>query len=352
MTDRQTNVIASDMMHLAAQRSVPWEKLERSRIFISGGGGFLARYLIRSLMWQNDVHDRRIDILAVVRSRTRLYDVFPESIDRKEIEIIESDICLLDSNSLGDFDYIIHAASPASPRYYGVNPIATLSPNIIGTYKLLNLAHKCNALGFLYFSSAEVYGQSPHVPTSEYDYGIVDPLEVRSCYAESKRMAETMCVSWWHQHNVPVKIVRPFHTYGPGMQLDDGRVYSDFVSDILNNRDIELKSDGAATRAFCYLVDATAGFWIALLLGQPGVAYNVGSPQCEISIRELADLLVDLFPDRQLKVRHIERRDESDYLPSKVERTVPDITKMMGLGWKPKFGIKEGFRRTIESYMQ
>ena len=108
---------------------------------------------------------------------------------------------------------------------------------------------------FLFLSSGEVYGaiDSVHIPTGEKEYGFIDPTDVRSCYGESKRMGETMCISYFHQFNIPSKIVRPFHTYGPGMQLDDGRVFADFVSDIVNGKDIVMKSDGSAIRAFCIL---------------------------------------------------------------------------------------------------
>src|SRR4030095_11889515 len=117
-----------------------------------------------------------------------------------------------------------------------------------------------------------------------------------------RSLGETMCVSWQKQFNVPIKIVRPFHTYGPGMSLDDGRVYADFISDIVNKKNIEMKSDGLAMRAFCYLKDATEGFIRVLLDGNEGEAYNVGNPSCEISILNLAEKLVELFPERKLSV--------------------------------------------------
>ena len=120
----------------------------------------------------------------------------------------------------------------------------------------------------------------------------------RSCYAEGKRLGETMCASWWHQHRVAAMIARPFHTYGPGMRLDDGRVFADFVADVLARRPIRMASDGSARRAFCYVADAVAGFFAVLLMGEPGQAYNVGNERGETSIRDLAQLLVGMFPAR------------------------------------------------------
>jgi len=179
-------------------------------------------------------------------------------------------------------------------------------------------------------------------------HGNVSSISDRSCYDESKRMGETMCVSYHHQFNVPIKIVRPFHTYGPGMLLNDGRVFADFVSDIVNEKNIVMKSEGNAIRSFCYISDAIIGFFCVLLSGENGEAYNVGNPHGEISIKKLADTLVSLFPEKKLKVIEVKRSD--NYLKSPINRTCPDITKLQKLGWKPKIGIKQGFKKTIQSY--
>jgi len=246
--------------------------------------------------------------------------------------------------------FIIHAASQASPKYYGVDPVGTLSANVLGTMQLLELARKHPVISFLYFSSGEVYGETQCFPTKESDYGYVDPTAIRSCYAESKRMGENMCVSWHAQYQVPTKIVRPFHTYGPGMKLDDGRVYADFVRDIIENRPIVLKSSGDAIRAFCYLADATAGFFTVLLNGMNGMAYNVGNSQAEISIKNLAGLLVDLFPEKKLTVLTEIITNDNGYLQSPISRNCPDISRINALGWAPNTSLANGFKRTIESF--
>jgi len=224
-------------------------------------------------------------------------------------------------------------------------------PNVLGTYNLLELARKKKVTGFLFFSSGEVYGEiKGGAAIKESDSGIVPSLEVRSCYAEGKRMGEVMCISWFHQHGVPIKIVRPFHTYGPGMALDDGRVFADFVSDVVNNRDIIMKSDGSAIRAFCYLADATLGFLTVLLKGVSGEAYNVGNDVGKISILDLANLLVDLFPHKKIKVVKNVRNNSSQYIASKVTSNVPDITKIYDLQWNPVYSVKDGFVRTVSSF--
>jgi len=203
---------------------------------------------------------------------------------------------------------------------------------------------------FMYFSSSEVYGAVLNGDNiDESMYGVIDPTQVRSCYAESKRMGETMCVSFAHQYKVPVSIVRPFHTYGPGLSFDDGRVFADFVANIVKGEDIVMNSDGSAIRSFCYLADATIGFFTVLLKGENSMAYNVGNPGGAVSIKELADLLVNLYPQKKLKA--VFKKPESEtYLQSYFNRLCPVIEKIKLLGWQPVTTLHEGFKRTIDSY--
>jgi nucleoside-diphosphate-sugar epimerase len=246
-------------------------------------------------------------------------------------------------------DYIIHAASPASPKYYNIDPVGVIMPNVLGTKNTLELARKNNIEGYLYFSSGEVYGQlNDGEVINEDKYGYLDPTTVRACYGESKRMGENLCVSYGHQYNIPVKIVRPFHTYGPGMKLDDGRVFADFVKNIVNNEDIEMKSDGSATRAFCYLADATVGFFKILLEGKNNNAYTLANSNGVISIKDLATELVNMFPEKGLKAIFAEQN--KDYLQSPIKGNSVDTSKLESLDWKATTTIKDGFKKTIRSY--
>jgi nucleoside-diphosphate-sugar epimerase len=214
------------------------------------------------------------------------------------------------------------------------------------------LAIESKVEGFLYFSSSEVYGQIPNSenPISEEQFGYLNPAIVRSCYAESKRMGETICISYFHQFSVPVKIVRPFHTYGPGMDLNDGRVYADFVKNIVHNENIKLSSDGSAKRAFCYIKDATIGFFLVLLNGKPGECYNIGNQTQEYSIKNLAEIIVKLFPEKNLTVTTHSSID-SNYVASKVSRNCPNCDKAKTLSWEATTSVQEGFLRTINSYL-
>lgn len=348
-TTSRNIVIASDMEAITTQYGISWDSLQDKNVLITGASGFLAAYMVETLLYLNETKALNIKIFALVRSSERFKKRFAHAINRPDLFCIEQDISepfIFDLNP----NYIIHAASQASPKYYSTDPIGTLSANTIGTAALLKLAALNKSEGFLFFSSAEIYGHTEKVPTSEIDLGILNPLSVRSCYAESKRMGENMCVSWHHQAGVPATIVRPFHTYGPSMLLDDGRVYADFVENILNNRPIIIKGDGLAQRAFCYIADAVAGFWMVLLSGTHGQAYNIGNPSGETSIKELANSLTTLYPEKNIKVISNSRKQDSTYLESPITRSCPDISKANALGWNPKISIREGFKKTIESY--
>ena len=351
MSNLHHPIIEEDLRVITAA-DLPWEQFAGKTVLISGANGFLPAYMVETLLYLNKTKlSQPVKVIGLVRNRERAEARFAADCDTAEFQLLVQDVCT--TVTLEEpVDYVIHAASQASPKYYGTDPVGTMSANVLGTHNLLGLARAKQARGFLFFSSGEVYGQVDprQIPITETTYGYVDPTDVRSCYAESKRLGETMCVCWSHQYQVPVKIVRPFHTYGPGMRLDDGRVFADFVGDIVNHRDIVIKSDGSAVRAFCYLADAVRGFFTVLLAGQIGQAYNIGNAKAEVSVQELATILVGLFPEQRLQVINTTRAPEPGYLKSRIARNCPDISKARQLGWEPTVSVAEGFRRTIRSF--
>jgi UDP-glucuronate decarboxylase len=331
---------------------LPWEKLDGKSILITGANGFLPAYMVETLLYLNEkIFRKPAKIFALVRDKERALRRFENCGRATGLSFIVQDVCAPLSIE-GRIDFVIHAASQASPKYFGADPVGTLNANVLGTHHVLKLAHEKHVEGFLFFSSGEVYGQvaEQDIPVTETAYGYLDPTDIRSCYAESKRMGETMCVSWFRQFELPVKIVRPFHTYGPGMKLDDGRVFADFVADVVNRRDIVMKSEGAARRAFCYLADATGGFFTVLLKGEYGQPYNVGNPDAEVSIAELAGILTRIFPERKLEVIKKMGDRGVNYLESPISRNSPDITRAKSLGWMPHTSVSEGFQRTVRSF--
>ncbi len=343
-------IIAEDVDSILAA-PLPWDRLDGRTILVTGAAGFLGSYLTETLLRRNErAGNGASRVVGLVRDGRRAAQRFSHHRHRADLRWLVQDAAEPPPGDL-HADVIVHAASQASPRYYGLDPVGTMRPNVVGTDHLLRFAARCRAERFLFVSTSEVYGNVPpdRNPIREDEPGAVDPAAVRSCYAESKRAGETLCVAYRRQMGVPTVIVRPFHTYGPGLAPGDGRVFADFVECVVAGRDIVLTSDGRALRAFCYVSDAIRGILTALFQGGDGEPYNVGNEQSESSIRALAELLVGLFPDRRLKVVRQPVDEKSGYIPSAVARNCPDTSKLRALGWSPTIGLAEGFRRTVRS---
>lgn len=342
-------ILKSDMEDIYS-RNIDWNLLNGKTVMLTGAYGMLASYIVYFLMYLKRVKYVDVKLIAVVRNASKFNNKFSEFDFKDIVVVVEND--LTDEIQVEDVDYIIHAASFASPQYYSVCPVDVLLPNTIGTYNLLKLAVQKHVEGFLLFSSCDIYGTINQ--TGVYDeamMGSMDTLDIHNCYSESKRMAETMCESFYVQYNVPVKIARIAHTYAPTMDIEnDPRVFSSFVHNIVNNQDIVMKSDGTGKRTFCYITDAVAGYFKILFDGKPGEAYNVCNTEQYVSVRELAECLVSLYPEKKLKVVRKER-DKSEHYTENVlqigRETIPDNSKLKLLGWNAEVDIREGFDRVI-----
>ena len=344
----RNSIVESDLEYITNE-NLPWEKLKNKTILISGAAGFLPRYIVETFLYLNEIKQLNIKVIGLVRNLKKARQRFCYHKNNKNLQLISQDVCE-EIKINEDVDHIIHAASKATPKVFRADPVGTLSPNVIGTANLLKLAVEKKVKNFLFFSTTGVYGyvdQSLY-PLKEDCFGSLNPADIASCYIESKRMGENMCVAWMHQYDVPVKIVRPAITYGPGVDLNDGRSFSDFISNVTNNQDIVLFSEGKVIRNFCYLADTVLGFFIVMFKGKIGQAYNLATDQ-EISIVDLAETLAKkVFPERKLKV--VKKTDNSKkYLRVDFPRTTVDIKKLKALGWRINFPIEEGFKRTIKS---
>jgi UDP-glucuronate decarboxylase len=352
MLSESNPIIKEDLERIAAAQ-LPWESLRNKTVLVTGGGGFLAAYIIKSLLTVSRQRKLNINVICVSRSMQSVEARLSAYFGAPDFSVFKHDVSQPTPSDFPHANLIIHSASQASPKYYGVDPVGTLLANAAGTMYLLTHAVKTRAEKILFFSSGEVYGVpvDPIRQVSEQDFGYLDPMSVRSCYAESKRIGETMCAAWAQQHALHTSVVRPFHTYGPGMALDDGRVFADFVADVVAQRDIVLKSDGLAHRPFCYIADATVGFLTVLLNGDKAEAYNVANPSAEISIKDLATMIAGLFPERRISTRFELAASSDAYLKSTISRSCPSIEKIQNLGWTPSTGLDDGFRRTIRSFL-
>jgi nucleoside-diphosphate-sugar epimerase len=352
-----TKNILSEIVHRdlfqILKSNINWDRFKNKTVFISGGAGLLPSYLVQSLLHANCIHNLKLKVICMSRSSESLNKRLGYCLNDPYFKAIIHDVTRPIPVEVMPSDFVIHAASQASPKFYAIDPVGTLLTNTIGTQHLLEYAARSKAQRFMFFSSGEVYGAplNPMEPITETSYGYLDPMNVRSCYAESKRIGETMSIAWAKQHGLDTVVVRPFHTYGPGMALDDGRVFADFVADVVAKRDIVVKGDGSEKRCFCYLADATVGFLSVLLNGINSEAYNVANPACEISMKNLAELISNLFPNRNIKIRFEVSSAKKNYIKSPILKALPSIEKIKKLGWLPKTSLEEGFTKTIKSFI-
>lgn len=345
--DKINPILDADLKYIISA-DLPWGRFHNKTILVTGASGFLPAYMVETLLYLNEVRAISCKVIGLVRNLQKAKRRFRRYLERSDLVFILGDVSVKQIWS-ERFDYIIHAASQASPKYYGVDPVGTMSANLLGTIHLLNYAKDTGCDGFLFFSSGDVYGIPKNIPTKESDYGYIEINDVRSCYGESKRAAETLGVSYAKQYRVPFIAVRPSHTYGPGMALDDGRVFADFIRDVLQEKELLLHSDGTAIRTFCYLSDAIIGCFTILFKGAIGFAYNLGNPNGVLSIGELAEILSNLGMDKKLGVKLLGKKPEG-YITSPVSIVIPNVDLLNSLGWFPKIGPGEGFARTLEYF--
>ena len=348
--DLSDKIIAHDME--TVYLSADWSALKTKSIYVSGAGGMLASYLVLFLIYLNEKHDFGITIYAGIRNGSKAKHRFGEYSERDYFVLIPGDVV---TARLPDvcIDYIIHAASPASPQYYGGMPVETMLPNVVGTYRLLEWARNRSIIGMLYFSSGAVYGDIKDTcRIAEKQCGEFDFLAAGSVYGESKRCGEALCAAYFREYGVHVRSVRIHHTYGPTLDLvSDKRAFAEFVKNIVDGKNIVLKSDGSQMRAFAYITDALTALLTILLKGADGESYNFANDYEFVNIRQLAETLVSLYPEKRLKVVYGERAD-SGYLNLAQSNFVPcDISKLRALGVYPTVSISDGFKRTIDYFL-
>ena len=325
-----------------------WSYFSGKSVLVTGANGFIPSYIIYTLCGLNEILEKPINIIALVRNRKKAENKFKLLISHPNFKLIVSDVS--DAKLNEHVDIIIHAASQASPKYYGKDPVGTLKANTIGTYNMLEQAVQQKAEKFLYVSSGEVYGVlNGSIPVIDEEYtGNVDITDVRSCYAESKRMGENMCVCFSHQFNIHTNMIRLSHTYGPGINLNDGRVFADFANCAVNNENIVLNSDGSAKRSFLYITDMIIAMFRILLKAPSGEAYNIAS-DTQTSILELAKTICEIYPEKGLEVEFRENTDKN-YIRSKSTSAELCNEKLKQLGWEQTINISKGFKRMIDSY--
>lgn len=364
MDDTRTSkvIVNTDLQYICYQLQDELASMAGSSLLITGGAGFLGYYLAQTVLhWNRQSADHRKIQLTIYDNLSRGVPQWLTHLNQDhDIILARYDITQSLPQDIVDFEFIIHAASIASPTYYRAHPIETMDANVNGLRNLLGYCLDQQSSnkpikGLLFFSSSEIYGDPPndYIPTPEHYWGNVSCTGPRACYDESKRYGETLCVNFARHYELPIKIARPFNNYGPGLRITDRRVLSDFARDVLSGRDIVMLSSGTATRTFCYVADAVVGYYKVLVSGQSGQAYNIGVDEPEISIEELAHKVGKLARKQfswQGKIVHRTSPDR-DYLTDNPSRRCPDITKARTeLGYSPTIPLEEGLRRSMIWY--
>lgn len=345
-----SGVIEEDIKALAESLKPYWGHFAGKTFLVTGAFGFLGRYMVHLFQYLNErVLKNKLNALLldnfVTGYETRIFSDKNLSFHRHNvIQPFETE---------KEVDYIIHAAGIASPAYYTKFPIETMDVGTVGTRNMLELARKKNIKSFIFMSSSEVYGDPDpkHVPTGEDYYGNVSVNGPRACYDESKRFGETMCTAYWRVYNVPVKIIRPFNVYGPGIRPDDYRVLPNFIEHALRKEPLPVHGAGHNTRSFCYINDQIEGIFRVLFSNENGEPFNVGNPKPEISVKELAHLVAKAMPFK-VDVVNIDPPHQV-YANSDPKRRCPDITKIQKrLGFKPRYSLEKGLKRTIRWFSE
>lgn len=329
---------------------IEWEKFRNKTVLITGATGRLGMYIVEAINKADIDWNLNITIIALARNERKLQEVFGESLKLPNVHTLVQDI----TEPIrwdGEVHYIFHTAGAASPRDFTNEPVDTLWGHLQGTRNVLELAREKKSEKVLYVSTVEIYGEwKQEEGIQEDDMGPLRCDRARACYPEAKRMCETMLASYEAQYSVPYVGVRLCHTFGPGISLEDGRAFSEFIRNVIKGEDIVLQTDGSAVRTYTYVADAIGAMLLAFTKGKEHY-YNIANLYNLISIRELAELIAGLDTKGKVKVRYANQEEQKlQYLPFKLG--IMNVDRIMSIGWHPQVGLEDAFRYTLESFQQ
>ncbi len=332
-------ILEGEYQKIAAALGENISQFRDKKFLITGADGLIASYLTDFLLWLNEMYQMNIYVYAM---SLRLSDLGARFQPNPNLCFIEQNL----NEPLTQHyvaDYVIHAASNAHPLAFSRNPVGTMKTNLIGTMNLLEMLKETTSK-FVYISTGEVYGNNVDHDFTEDDLGLIDSKIARSCYPESKRAAETLCMCYNQQFNIPVNVLRLCYIYGASITNENSRADAQFLRNALDGVDIVMKSEGAQRRTYCYVADMVNALLCVLVKGDDAQVYNVANPHSIASVREYAETLAEVsgvavrfeLPDE------VERKGYSKQLNS-----ILDSSKLQSLGWEPLYDLKAGLSHTF-----
>jgi len=342
-------IVLDDLSSIVQQTQSELQTLSGKYVLVTGGAGFLGHWIVATLAYANEhLLDKPCQITIIDNLITGYKKPLVSELENGHVRFIKHDIRKSIPNAIRA-DYVLHAAGLASPQNYKQYPLETIEVATIGTKNVLEYSKRHRLEGVLYFSTSEVYGDPPpeYIPTPEEYWGFVSARGPRAAYDESKRLGETLCLVYHQLAQVPVKTIRLFNVYGPGMKVDDFRVVPTFIAAALTGKPLKVHGSGNQTRTFCYVTDALQGIFKVLVKGKINEPYNVGRDQEEISMFDLATSIQKLSP-KEVRVQRVDY--PWSYPAGEASRRCPDITKIRSLGYHPHTDLTAGLTKTIAWY--
>ena len=338
-------------MKILVDSDTPIHHLDGKTVLITGATGLLGSQMVFALLYYNKLKEKNIKVVAVVRNEEKAKLMFDNFITDKNLNIVCGDIQRL-PNIIERIDYIVHGASLTDSREFIEKPVETIQTALLGSIALLELAKVKKVKSFVYLSSMEIYGvtDSDRLSINEVNYGYIDLLNVRSSYSESKRMVECMCISYASEFKVPVKIARLCQTFGAGVNYNDNRVFAQFARCVIENKDIILHTKGDTVRNYCYTRDAISALIYILVNGESGTAYNVANMNTGISIKDMAILLINLYPQSNTKLV-FDNTEEHKYGYNPTVNIRLNTERLLSLGWHAEVDLPEMYQRMIQSIL-
>lgn len=329
------NQVQADLQSVIADKTL-FEAFSNSTVLITGATGLIGSMLIRTFVSANETYGLCIRVIGQVRNMDKAKTVLADIFDKVEV------VTAYDTES----DYIIHTVSPTTSNFFIEHPVETIKASVGSAMTILDIAKK-NRASIVYLSSMEQYGvpYEPGQRMSEDKVGVIDHLNIRSSYSESKRMCECMCAAYAAEYGVEVKIARLAQTVGAGVAMTDNRMPIQFARAVAEGKDIVLHTEGKSISNFVYLTDAITGILTVLEKGEKGQAYNICNDAETRSVREIAELICHEVAQDRIQVR-IEKKDNMGYAPDTAMYL--DSEKLRKLGWSAEVKMTEAYKRLVE----